>query len=104
MPSVRLPLSGDVTQTIDPFNWSSRGGQFAFFNIDLGSSADPAAERDIIAEIGSYGRQIGRLGDALAVLLKHVDTSKFSAEDWMAVGALKTQLESVERSKKKKRP
>jgi hypothetical protein len=47
MPNFKLPLSGDVMQTINPWNWFFRsdGGQFGFVNINLGKSADPELER-----------------------------------------------------------
>lgn len=102
MPSVRLPLSGDVSQTLDPLTWTSSGGQIGFFNIDLGSSADPQAERQIIAEVGSYGRQIGRIGDVLAILLKHADRSKFSEAERIAIEDLHVQLRGVDGVKRKR--
>jgi hypothetical protein len=104
MPSVRLPLSGDVTQAINPWSWTTNAGQIGFFNVDLGSSGDPEAERAIIAEVGSYGRQIGRLGDVIGILLKHADASKFSAEEQLTIADLQAQLRSVDRIKAKPRP
>ena len=62
-----------LTQTINPWTWNFQGAQFGLFNIDLGQSRDPALERTILDEVGSYGRQLGRIGDALEVILKHVD-------------------------------
>ena len=54
MPNLRLPLSGDVMQTINPWNWffKSTGSQFGLVNINLGRSADPALEEDILNEVG----------------------------------------------------
>ena len=66
------------------------------FNINLGSSGDPALEERILAEVGSYGRQLGRLGDALNVLLAHVDLGALKPEERKAIDALKLQLEHVE--------
>lgn len=77
-PQVRfgMPLSGNVDQTINPWAWSfaSTGGQFGLINIDLGLSRAPEVEADILARVGSYGRQIGRIGEALEVLLRIVET------------------------------
>jgi len=53
MPDVKLPLSGDVTQTLFP--WTNA------LTINLGQSADPAVERDALS-VASYGRQLGRIG------------------------------------------
>jgi hypothetical protein len=47
-------LSGDVTQT---------------FNINLGTSSDPAIEKQVLSDHASYGKQLGRIGEALIVLL-----------------------------------
>jgi hypothetical protein len=101
MPNLRLPLSGDVMQTINPWNWffKSTGGQFGLVNINLGSSADPALEEDILNEVGSYGRQLGRIGDALGVLIKHIRPEDLSDEEKKKIWALESQLTDVERLK-----
>lgn len=105
MPNVRLPLSGDVTQTINPWNWffKSVGGQFGLVNINLGRSADPALEEQILDEVGSYGRQLGRMGDALGVLLKHVKAEDLSDDDKKKLWAFESQLAEIERLKKTRR-
>ena len=72
MPKVEMPLSGDVTQTINPWTMflMLQGAQIGLFNINLGQSADPALEREILDEIGSYGRQIGRIGEVLEIMVR----------------------------------
>ncbi len=59
MCAFRLPLSGDVTQTMNPWNWFVNlfGNQFGLINIDLGKSSDPQLEEQILSDVGSYGRQ-----------------------------------------------
>jgi hypothetical protein len=42
-----------------------QGAQFGLINIDLGDTAESDLERKILDRVGSYGRQIGRIGDAL---------------------------------------
>ena len=98
---IRLPLSGDVTQAINPWTWTLRmiGGQFGLINVNLGSSSDPALEQTIIEEVGSYGRQLGRIGDALAVLLRQLDRTKLDSNDLKAIDALEQQLADVKRIK-----
>src|SRR5208282_6154236 len=83
MPDVRLPFSGNVTQSINPWTWSfsPMGSQFGLINVNVGQSSDPDTELQILEDVGSYGRQIGRIGDALAVLLKHVRLEKLNAEE-----------------------
>ena len=72
MPVFRLPLSGNVTQSINPWTWSFNpvGSQFGLVNIELGQSSEPAIEEEILSDVASYGKQIGRIEDALLVLLK----------------------------------
>jgi hypothetical protein len=101
MPNVRLPLSGDVTQAINPWNWmlNSVGSQFGLVNINLGRSTDPELEREILEEVGSYGRQLGRIGDVLGVLLKHVKIENLSDDEKKKIWAFETQLVEIERLK-----
>jgi hypothetical protein len=104
MPNLRLPLSGDVMQTINPWNWffKSTGGQFGLVNINLGTSADPALEEDILNEVGSYGRQLGRIGDALGVLVKHIRPEDLSDDEKKKIWALESQLADIERVKSRR--
>ena len=99
--SYKYPLSGDVTQAINPWNWifSPRGGQFGIVNINVGQSADPGLEEEILDEVGSYGRQLGRIGDALAVLLDNLKLEKLDAAERKAIEDFRFQLEQVRRVK-----
>jgi hypothetical protein len=56
-------------QAINPWTFYQQGAQFGFINIDLGQTPHPEVEQTILDEVGSYGRQLGRIGDALEVLL-----------------------------------
>jgi hypothetical protein len=58
MPDVNLPLSGPVTQT---FPWTN------YITINVGTSSNPAIEKDALSDVASYGKQLGRIGDALIV-------------------------------------
>jgi hypothetical protein len=75
MPTFKLPLSGDVVQSINPMTWwnSPVGSQFGLVNINLGRSGNPDVEQDLLSDFGSYGRQMGRLADAIAALAKHFE-------------------------------
>ncbi|ADZ68496.1 hypothetical protein [Polymorphum gilvum] len=102
MPSFKLPLSGDVTQAINPWTavFRSFGGQFGFVNINLGRSSAPEVEQDILAEVGSYGRQLGRIGDAMAVLLAHFRPERpLSDDERRAIEALKAMLAEIDEIK-----
>ncbi|MGH3701865.1 MAG: hypothetical protein ACRDQY_20905 [Pseudonocardiaceae bacterium] len=57
---IRAPLSGDVTQDIAP--------TIGLFNINNTRSGDPELEQRIITQVASYGRQLGRLVEAVDVL------------------------------------
>jgi hypothetical protein len=52
---------------VGSWTFNSQGGQFGLVNINLGKSADPDLEQRILDDVGSYGRQLGRIGEALEV-------------------------------------
>lgn len=54
-------------QAINPWTFNQQGAQFGFVNIDLGQTPQPEVEQAILEKVGSYGRQLGRIGDALEV-------------------------------------
>jgi hypothetical protein len=84
-----------LTQTINPWSWSF--GDFSLFTVNLGQSAAPDVESRVLAEVGSYGRQIGRLGEALAALLDWAETQPGGpSKDDPAIKALRLQLEHVD--------
>lgn len=102
MPDFKLPLSGDVIQAINPWNWffNSEGGQFGLININLGKSGDPELEQRILDDVGSYGRQLGRIGEALEVLLDNVKLDRLDAKEREAIEDFRLQLAQVKRLKK----
>jgi hypothetical protein len=83
-----------LSQVINPWSWSL--GDVSLFTINLGQSAAPQVEARVLAEVGSYGRQIGRIGDALKVLLAHVDLAGLSPAERAAIDALQLQLDHVD--------
>jgi len=92
MPVFRLPLSGNVTQSILPWNWifNPTGGQFGLVNIALGQSSDPAVEEEVLSDIASYGKQLGRIEDALLLLIARAEKSgELGADEKQAFAALK---------------
>jgi len=99
MPEFHLPLSGNVTQTINPWSWAFN----PVFNVNMGLSSDPEAEQRILEEVGSYGKQIGRIGDVLRVLLAHVKLQGLSQAESDAIDALIAQLNAVDRGKRSAR-
>ncbi|GAA0839487.1 hypothetical protein [Cupriavidus pauculus] len=104
MPDFRLPLSGDVSQSINPWTWfvHAVGNQFGVVNINLGRSTNPDMEARILDEVGSYGNQLGKIGDALGVLLAHVDRSKLSESESCKISEFEAQLAEIARVKAKR--
>lgn len=103
MARFQLPLSGDVTQTINPWTWvfSPAASQFGLVNLklDLGPSGNPEIEAEVVRDVASYGRQIGRISDALAVLLEHLDRRALTPEELKAVVAFEVLREDIENVK-----
>ena len=101
MATFELPLSGNVNQAIWTAFMSPLNGQYGLININLGESSDPDVEKQVLAEVGSYGKQLGRMSDALAVLVKHFRPKKgLSAKDEDALVALTSMLDDIARIKK----
>lgn len=99
MPLFKLPLSGDVAQTINPVTafFSPYGSQLGLININLGRSSAPQVEEEVLMEVGSYGKQLGRIGDALAVLLAHFEPRRaLTADEQRAIDELKKMLGEID--------
>jgi hypothetical protein len=47
------------------------GWQFSLFSVNLGDSSDADVEKQAIQRVGSYGKQIGHLAEALEVVIDH---------------------------------
>lgn len=96
MPIFKLPLSGDVVQNISPFTafMSPIGSQFGLINITLGRSSAPQVEGEVLSDVGTYGTQLGQIGDALLVLIERMPKGMNLDED-AAVKALKKMLNDV---------
>ena len=95
MPVFKLPLSGDVVQSINPFTAFMTGGQLGLVNIN-GQSGDPAVKADVLSDVATYGKQLGRIGDALAVLIAHFHPRQpLDAQEKAAINALKEMLDKI---------
>jgi hypothetical protein len=104
MPLFKLPLSGDVTQTINPLTafLSPYGSQLGLVNINLGRSSAPQVEAEVLMDVGSYGLQLGRIGDALAVLLAHFEPRRELTEsERRAIDDVKKMLAEIDAVKKR---
>jgi hypothetical protein len=95
---IRAPLSGDVTQDIT----SSIGGQLGLLNINATRSGDPGLEQRIITQVASYGRQLGRLVDAVDVLTRQQPRHGLSEADIRALDQLHELAERIAEIKEQK--
>lgn len=91
-------------QAINPWSFYQQGAQFGFVNIDLGQTPHPETEQAILDEVGSYGRQLGRIGDALEVLLRHVKLEGLTQAERDALDILRGQLAAVRQVKQRTIP
>ena len=104
MPTFKLPLSGDVFQAISPWTafMSPIGSQVGLFNVRIGQSSEPAVEGDVLSDVASYGKQLGRIGDALIVLLAHFHPkAPLTTEETAAIDDLKDMLRQIAEVKDK---
>jgi hypothetical protein len=84
-------------QAINPWFANSSGDQFGLVNITLGQGNEKV-ERDILAKVGSYGRQIGHLAEALEVvigLLKDIAPERMASLDQHQKDSLAVALGDV---------
>ena len=96
MQTFQLPLSGDVTQALWTAFMSPFNNQVGLINVSLGQSSAPAVEKQVLDQVGSYGRQLGRIADALAVLVKHFHPGEpLSEKEHEALVALKLMLDDI---------
>jgi hypothetical protein len=100
----KLSLAPDrLWQAINPWSFYNQGAQLGLINVNLGQTPRPDIEQKLLDEVGSYGRQIGRIGDALEVLIDHVKLEGLSRDEADAIAILKGQLAEVRRVKARER-
>jgi len=93
MPDFKLALApNQLTQTINPWSWSM--GNVSLFSINLGTSKAPGVETRVLNEVGTYGRQLGRIGEALAAVVAWAESQ--GMPDTKAIDELKLQLEHID--------
>jgi len=98
------PGSGGVAQNILPWNWIANfaGSRFNWFTVNLGRSSAPDVEADILENVGSYGRQLGRISDVLEVLVKKLPRDTLTEDELAAVEDFSAQLREIKRIKEKR--
>jgi hypothetical protein len=103
MPDFQLSLAPSrLSQVINP--WSLSVGPL--FTVNLGNSGDNEIEARVLARVGTYGRQIGQIGDAVGVLLSLIDAdvrARLPPEKQKMLLKLENQLKLVETIKEERR-
>ena len=66
METVYLPLQMAPTNLNQPIlpNWS-----FNLFNVNMGASTNARIEQEALQTVGSYGKQMGHMAEALEVII-----------------------------------
>ena len=76
--------------------------QTGLFNVRIGQSSEPAVEGDVLSHVASYGKQLGRIGDALIVLLAHFrPVTPLTKEEADAIDDLREMLQKIANVKDK---
>jgi hypothetical protein len=98
------PFSGGVAQNILPWNWIANfaGSRFSWFTVNLGRSSAPEVESDILENVGSYGRQIGRISDVLEVLVAKLPRDILTDDERAAVEDFSSQMREIKRIKERR--
>ena len=99
--TVQMPWSGAVNQSILPWRWAFDwiGNQFSVFTINLGRSSAPEVETEILNDVGSYGRQLGRLSEAVEVLVRRLPRAELTADEVAAIEAFSVQMREIAKIK-----
>ena len=85
-----------LTQPILP-NWS-----FNLFSVNLGATSNAAVEHEVLQNVGSYGKQIGHLAEALEVVIKRLkllDAADLSQADRDAIQIFLGDVSAVRKIK-----
>jgi hypothetical protein len=101
MSNVYMPLQlipSTLTQPILP-NWS-----FNLFSVNLGTTSNAAIEREALEKVGSYGKQLGHVAEALEVLIHKLgvlDSTELSQSDKDAVRVFLGDVAAIRQIKAK---
>ena len=98
------PFDVSNTQNINPWTWVANlaHNQFSFFTVNLGHSSAPEVEADILENVGSYGRQLGRVSDVLEVLVKRLPRESLNPDELAAVEDFSSQMRAIKRIKERR--
>jgi hypothetical protein len=83
-------------QAIDTSLLRASGSQLGFININEQAAGNAELEQRIVTQEASYGRQLGQLMDAVAVLVRHTDIEALSPSERAALDALLEMRERID--------
>lgn len=105
MAGFNYPWSGDVTQAINPWElWiRSISSQMGFINIRNVNSGDAAIEQEVVETVASYGRQLGRINDALATLIDKPNLDNLTDKERAAIADFRDMVAAIEVVKQRRK-
>ena len=70
MPDKKVSYSSSSTDLLSPIfkYWTTSSGQYGLVNIRYGESSNAQVEQDIVENVAGYGKQIGKLLEAVVFL------------------------------------
>jgi hypothetical protein len=78
------------------------GSPLGLINVTVGQSSAPPVEADVLSDVASYGKQLGRIEDALTVLLAHFrPATPLTEEESAAIDDLNEMLQQIANVKAK---
>ncbi len=101
--SINFPWSGPVTQAINPWElWiKSLSSQMGFINIRNVTTSDHRIEQEVIEDVASYGKQLGKINDLLVTLVENPGLENLSDEQQRTVSEFTRMVADIERIKAK---
>jgi hypothetical protein len=88
---------GSSLQNYNPItSWfRSSMGQFGFINVNEMQSDDPDQEQRIVNGVASYGKQLGRVVEALQAVCEHLDSKGWATHEQEAVRSFLRLAEEI---------
>lgn len=104
--SVAMPLSGDVSQIINPWTvWiKSLNQQLGFININNINSGDSEMELKIVQDVASYGRQLGWIMEVLDLLVSRSKFNDLTEEERASLSQFSNLIKRIEAVKQDSNP
>lgn len=86
------------------FDLMKNSGQLGIINISGNASNDPDIEREVIENVATYGRQLGRISEVLEALLRRADTAQWTGDEAHALEDFTSMVRDIEAVKNGRLP